>query len=204
MEGSVQVRGLTRSAFIVRSALAAGSLYGAGAVAPLVERALAAESSGDIAIVNFALALETIEAAFYKKALAVSGLSGPVKKALQEIAGHEDLHAKQLKQTLDQLGVTAAPLPVAKFPPLNGQTAVLSLAIELEETGVGAYNGAAPLIQAPDLLNAAGSIVQVEGRHAGALRELAGRDPAPAAFDRALSQAEVLRAVRPFVKRAGA
>jgi rubrerythrin len=77
---------------------------------------------------------------------------------------------------------------------------VLSLAIQLEETGVGAYNGAAPLIQSPDLLNAAGSIVQVEGRHAGALRELAGKDPAPAAFDRSLSKADVLKAVKPFVK----
>jgi rubrerythrin len=203
MAGSVEVRGLTRSAFIVRGALAAGSLYGAGAVAPAVERALAAESSGDVAIVNFAIALETIEAAFYKRALGVSGLSGRVKKALQEIAAHEAAHAKQLRQTLDQLGATAAPAPVPKFPALNGQKAVLSLAIKLEETGVGAYNGAAPLIQSPDLLAAAGSIVQVEGRHAGALRELAGQDPAPAAFDKALSQAQVLAAVKPFVKKGG-
>jgi rubrerythrin len=204
MEGAVRVHGLTRSAFIARSALAAGSLYGAGAVAPLVERALAADAKGDLAIVNFALALETIEAAFYKRALAVKGLSGPVKKALREIAGHEDAHAKQLKQTLDQLGAAATPAPVPSFPALGGQRAVLSLAIQLEETGVGAYNGAAPLIQSPDLLAAAGSIVQVEARHAGALRELAGREPAPAAFDKALSQAEVLKAIRPFVKKGGA
>jgi rubrerythrin len=204
MEATVQVRGLTRSAFLVRSALAAGSLAGAGAVAPLVERALAAESSGDIAVVNFALGLETIEAAFYKEALKVKGLSGPVKKALQEIAGHEDAHAKQLKQTLDQLGAEATPAPVPRFPALGGEQAVLALAIKLEETGVGAYNGAAPLIKSPDLLAAAGSIVQVEGRHAGALRELAGKDPAPAAFDKALSQAEVQKAVRPFVKKGGA
>jgi rubrerythrin len=204
MEGSVEVRGLTRSAFLVRSALAAGSLYGSAAVAPVVERALAADTTGDIGIVNFALALETLEVAFYKKAQAVAGLSGPVKKALKEIASHEDAHAKQLKQTLDQLGATASPAPTANFPALSGQRAVLTLAIRLEETGVGAYNGAAPLIQSPDLLAAAGSIVQVEARHAGALRELAGQDPSPAAFDRALTQAQVQRAVRPFVKKGGA
>lgn len=201
MSAPVEVRGLTRSAFIARGALAAGSLYGAGAVAPFVERALAAESTGDVAIVNFALALETIEAAFYKQALGVKGLSGQVKKALQEIAAHEAAHAKQLKQTLDQLGAAAAPAPVVKFPSLNGQKAVLALAVKLEETGVGAYNGAAPQIQSPDLLVAAGSIVQVEGRHAGALRELAGMDPSPAAFDKALSKAQVRAAVKPFVKK---
>ena len=196
----VEVHGITRSAFLLRGALAAGSLYGAAAVAPAVERALAKGPGGDIAIVNFALGLETLEAAFYKKAVAVKGLSGPVKKALQEIAGHEDAHVKQLKQTLEQLGATATPAPAASFPSLGDENAVLSRAIKLEETGVGAYNGAAPMIESSDLLIAAGSIVQVEGRHAGALRELAHQDPAPAAFDKALSQDDVRRAVAPYAK----
>ena len=63
----------------------------------------------------------------------------------------------------------------------------------------GAYNGAAPRIQSPDLLAAAGSIVHVEGRHAGALRELAGKFPAPGAFDRSLTRAEATAAVKPYV-----
>jgi rubrerythrin len=191
---------LTRAAFIARSAVVAGGLYGAGAVAPLVERALAADAGGDVAILNFALALETIEAAFYKKARAVKGLSGDVKNALEEIAAHEAAHALQLKQTIEQLGATADPAPKTSFPALPGQAAVLSLAIQLEETGVAAYNGAAPQIQSPDILAAAGSIVQVEARHAAALRLLAGNKPAPEAFDKALPQAEVLKAVKPFVK----
>jgi rubrerythrin len=194
---------ITRSAFIARSAIAAGGLYGAGAVAPLVERALAAETKGDIAILNFALALETIEAAFYKEAVKVKGLSGDVKKALEEISGHEDAHAAQLKQTIEQLGATAEPAPKTNFPALGSQKTLLSIAIQLEETGIGAYNGAAPLIESADLVAAAGSIVQVEARHAGALRELAGKDPAPSAFDKALAQAQVTKAVRPFVKGGG-
>jgi rubrerythrin len=196
----VEVRGITRSAFIARGAVAAGALYGAGAVAPLVERALAADAGGDTAILDFALTLESIEVAFAAEALKVKGLSGQVKKAMQEIAEHEQAHQKQLKQTLEQLGATPSPAPRTSFPAMKGQAAMLALAIQLEETGVGAYNGAAPLIQSPDILAAAGSIVQVEARHAGALRELAGKDPAPAAFDRSLSRDEVLKAVKPFVK----
>ena len=199
----VEVRGITRSAFIARSALAAGALYGAGAVAPVVQRALAKGPTGDLQILDFALGLETIEVAFYKKALAVKGLSGDVKKALQEIAEHEQAHEEQLKQTLEQLGGTASPAPKTSFPGLAGQDAMLRLAVQLEETGIAAYNGAAILIESDDLLSAAGSIVQVEARHAGALRELAGQDPAPAAFDKGVSPDVTTRKIQPFLVKGG-
>ena len=200
MAESVHIRGTTRSTFLARAALATGSLYGAGAVAPFVQRALAATGGGDDSIIGFALTLERIESAFYTRAVAVNGLSPTVKRAFQEIAAHEAAHVKQLTQTLQQVGASAPPAPRTSFPALADERAALALAIRLEETGVGAYNGAAPLIQQPDYLDAVGSIVQVEARHAGALRELAGRDPAPAPFDRALSRARVLAAVRPFVR----
>jgi rubrerythrin len=199
----VEVRGTTRSAFIARGALAAGALYGAGAVAPLVERALAKGPTDDLQILDFALGLETVEVAFYEKALAVKGLSGDVKKALQEIAEHEQAHAQQLKRTLEQLGATASPAPKTSFPGLGGQDAMLRLAVQLEETGIAAYNGAAILIESDDLLSAAGSIVQVEARHAGALRELAGQDPAPAAFDKGVSPDVTTRKIRPFLVKGG-
>ena len=51
------------------------------------------------------------------------------------------------------------------------------LAITLEDTGVSAYNGAAPMIKSTEVLAAAGSIVQVEARHAAALRFLGEVDP---------------------------
>lgn len=196
----VRVDGITRSAFIARGAIAAGAVYGAGAVAPIVQRALAAEPAGDTAILDFALTLESIEVAFTQEALKVKGLSGDVKRALEEIAEHERAHQQQLKRTLEQLGATASPAPRTAFPGLGGQDAMLSLAIRLEEIGLGALSGAAPLIQSADVLQAAGSIAQVEARHAGALRELAGEDPAPDAFDKALSRAEAMKRVRPFVR----
>ena len=52
-----------------------------------------------------------------------------------------------------------------------------------EDTGVSAYNGAAPSIQSKELLATAGTIVQVEARHAAAIRLLNGEEPAPDAFD---------------------
>lgn len=196
----VEVEGLTRASFILRGALATGALYGAGAVGPFVARSLASTSAGDIQILGFALGLENLEAAFYKAALAPSvGLTGQVKQLATEFGAHETKHAQTLMQLIQQLGGKPPPPAQAKFP-VKDKASFLKLAVTLEETGVSAYNGAATAIQSPDLLSAAGGIVQVEARHAGALRELAGMDPAPQAFDKTLSPQQVTSAVKPYIK----
>lgn len=196
----VEVEGVTRQAFVLRGALAAGALYGAGAVAPYVSRALAATSPGDIKILQFALALETLEAAFYKAALAPSvGLKGRARALATEFGSHEAEHAKTLSMLISQLGAKPGPAPRAKFP-LRDRASFLRLAVLLEETGISAYNGAAPLIQSADVIGAAGAIAQVEARHAGALRMVAGQDPAPLAFDKPLAQPQVQSRVQPFLK----
>ena len=69
-----------------------------------------------------------------------------------------------------------------------------------EDTGVSAYNGAAPMIQAAEVLAAAGAIAQVEARHAALIRLERGKPPAPLAFDKASDMATVQKAVMPFIK----
>ena len=186
----IHVSGMTRGAFLVRSALAAGALYGASAAGPALVRAHqkhGAFSGGDVAIVNFALTLEKIEADFYKRALAVKDLSPRARKLLEAVAKDETAHVQSLTQTLTQIGGKPDPAPQTKFPELGGERQVLELAIKLEDTGVAAYNGAATQLESADILQAAASIAQVEARHAGALRELAGQFPTVGPFDRVLS-----------------
>jgi len=55
------------------------------------------------------------------------------------------------------------------------------------------------MISSKEVLTAAGSIVQVEARHAAAIALQNGNEPAPEAFDPAMTQAEVLKAVQPFL-----
>lgn len=196
---AVEVGGVTRGAFILRGALAAGTIYGAGAVGPYVSRAFAAAPPSDLQVLGFALALENLEDAFYKAALAPEiGLTGKVKSLATEFGAHEAEHVKVLEGLIQQLGAKPAAAAKAKFP-LKDQASVLRVAVSLEEVGVSAYNGAAPALQTPDLIAAAGSIVQVEGRHAGALRMVAGLDPAPEAFDKPLTAAQVAARVKPYV-----
>jgi hypothetical protein len=77
----------------------------------------------------------------------------------------------------------------------------LKLAYVLENTGVGAYNGAGPALGNKMLLAAAGSIVQVEARHAAAIAVLTGAKITPTgAFDKPLSKQQVLAKAGPLIK----
>lgn len=184
----IQVHGMTRGAFLARATLAAGALYGAtSAGTALGHQKHGAFSGGDLGIANFALTLEKIEAEFYKRALAVRDLSPRVRKVIETVAKDEAAHVQSLTQAITQLGGKADPPPTVRFPQLADERQVLSIAADLEDIGVSAYNGAATQIRAADLLQAAASIAQVEARHAGALRELSGQFPTVGPFDAVLS-----------------
>jgi rubrerythrin len=199
---AIEISGHTRQAFILRSAVAAGSVYGLATVGPFVREAIAQEGGGDVEILNFALTLEFLEAAFYEQALQkTSGLSGDVKKLATTIQENEAEHVEALKSTITDLGGQPTAAPGVDFgEAFASEKSFLELAQTLEDTGVSAYNGAAPQIKSKDVLAAAGGIVQIEARHAAAIRLQRGESPAPSAFDKALSTDEVLKAVEPFVK----
>ena len=112
---------------------------------------------------------------------------------------HEDEHVKTLSDLLTQLGSKPAAAPKTKFG-LTDQASFLKLAVTIEDTGVAAYNGAAPMLGTVDLLSALGSIVNIEARHSAALRALAGQDPSPQAFDKPMSALQVSAAVQQFIQ----
>jgi serine-rich repeat adhesion-like glycoprotein len=190
---------LSRSEAILKGALAVGALYGAASVAPFVSRALAASGGGDVGILNFALTLEYLESAFYKEAKRRAGASGELKILIDLIGRDEDEHVGALTETIKKLG--GKPVAAPKFDFSYGDTGeFLQLAQTFEDTGVSAYNGAAPQIKSKEVLGAAGSIVQVEARHAAAIRLQNEEEPSPVAFDPTLSKAQVLKAVEPFIE----
>jgi glutamine cyclotransferase len=195
---AIEIEGTTRSAFLVKAAMAAGAVYGAASVTPFITKALAQSGTGDVDIVNFALTLEYLETAFYEGAKSY-GLSSDVAKLAKEFGDQESQHVDALTATVKKLGGTPAKKPAFQFP-VKDEDSFLKLAVTLEDTGVAAYNGAGPAIKSKEVLGAAGSIVQVEARHAAAIRLAAGEDPAPDAFDRTMTVDQVTKAITPLIK----
>jgi hypothetical protein len=197
---AVEVPGINRATFILRGALAAGAAFGASAVAPFVSDALAASGSSDIDILNFALTLEYLESDFYLVKGKSVGLSGEAQKLAKEFGAEEAEHVSALTKAISSSGGTPVKKPTFVFP-VSDQASFLKLAYVLENTGVGAYNGAGPALKSKQLLGAAGSIVQVEARHAAAIALLTGGQITPnGAFDKPLTKAQVLAKAGPLIK----
>jgi hypothetical protein len=195
-----EVHGMTRSSFILRGALAAGAFYGTAAVTPFVSQALAETGGGDVEILNFALTLEYLETDFYTIKGKSLALSGQAKAYAQQFGAEEAEHVAALTAAIKSLGGKPVAKPKFAFPASSEKT-FLALASVLENTGVGAYNGAAPSLQSKQVLAAAGSIVQIEARHAAAIDLLIGKSPTPSkGFDTPLSKAQVLAKAGPLIK----
>jgi hypothetical protein len=195
-----EVSGLTRSSFLLRGALAAGAVYGTAAVGPFVSQALAETGGGDAEILNFALTLEYLESAFYNVKGKEVSLTGTAKSYATMFGEQEAQHVSALTSAIKALGGTPVKKPQFVFP-VSNEKSFLALASVLENTGVGAYNGAAPSISSKEVLATAGSIVQIEGRHAAAIDLLIDRSPTPnGGFDVPLTKAEVLAKIKPLIK----
>ena len=197
---AVEIHGMTRSAFILRGAVATGSVYGAGMVAPFVRQAFAQSGGGDVDVLNFALTLEYLETAFYQEGAKAKGLSSDVAEAVKTFGNEEQQHVDALTKTITDLGGKPVTAPKVDFGDVSSESKFLKLAVTFEDLGVSAYNGAAPSIKSKEVLAAAGSIVQIEARHAATVRLLSKEDPAPSSFDETASMKQVLKAVKPFVK----
>ncbi len=196
---AIEIKEMSRSDMIMKGALAAGAVYGLSMVGPFPRQTFAQSGGGDVEILNFALTLEYLESAFYDEAKTKAKASGELKSLVDLIAKDEAEHVSALTATIKQLGGKPVAAPKVAFP-YSGTTGFLKLAQTFEDTGVSAYNGAAPSIKSKKLLATAGGIVQVEARHAAAIRLQNNEPPAPDAFDPSLDQKQVLAAVKPFIK----
>lgn len=159
--------------------------------------------SGDTGILNYAYALEQLEAAFYTQAVAqpYKNMSGLELQVLTDLRDHEIVHREFFKAAL---GANAIPALTPNFSKIkfNDRKSVLGTAQVFEDLGVAAYNGAGKLLQNPDFLLLAGKIVSVEARHAAAIRDLIRPRTgyfAPDALDKALDPPTVLKAAGGFI-----
>lgn len=132
--------------------------------------------TGDVGVLNYAYALEQLEADFYTKVVNnfYSGISSVEKEIFTDLYHHEVIHRDFFKAAIS--GATSNVLPTLQFQysnvNFNDRNSVLATAKALEDTGVAAYNGAGKYITNPAYLVIAGKIVSVEARHASAIRNI--------------------------------
>ena len=161
--------------------------------------ATAADATGDLDILNYALTLEYLETDFYKKVVASGLFKGAQLDVIKTFGEQEQAHVDVLIATVTKLGGTPAPVPETKFP-LENAKAVVELAATVENLGAAAYLGEAGKIANKEVLAAALSIHSVEARHAAALNTLLGKSVTPdGAFAKPATRDQVLAAVKPFI-----
>jgi len=132
--------------------------------------------SNDTGILNYAYALEQLEAAYYTAALGSAGfaaLSAPEKEVLSDLQKHEVIHEEFFKQVLGTAAIPKIAFNGATVASLVANRDVLLRTSQLlEDTGVSAYNGAGKYLTVAANLLVAGKIVSVEARHAAAIRDI--------------------------------
>lgn len=131
--------------------------------------------SGDFGILNYAYALEQLEAAFYIKVIASPyvGITAVEAAMLTDIRDHEIAHREFFKNALGGNAIIGLDVNFTTID-FTSRASVLGTAKAFEDLGVSAYNGAGQLIADVNYLALAGKIVSVEARHAAAIRELLG------------------------------
>ncbi len=161
--------------------------------------ALAQFGEGDLGIVNYALTLEYLEAAFYTEVAASGLFKGADLALIEEFGKHEAEHVTALTSTVKTLGGKPAPIPKVQFD-LTDAATVLQTAADVENLGAAAYLGQAAAIESPDVLAAALSIHTVEARHAAALNTLTDQPITPdGPFAVPADAQTVLDSVQPFI-----
>jgi hypothetical protein len=163
--------------------------------------------TGDTGVLNYAYALEQLEAAFYTAVTAsfYAGATAAEQAILTDIKNHEVIHRDFLKAALATAAIADLQVDFASVD-LTSRTAVLGAARTFEDLGVSAYNGAGKLLTTPANLLNAGRIVSVEARHAAAIRDLiqansfAASDVVDAnGLDKANTPSAVLTAADPYI-----
>jgi len=203
------ISGDTRLTFLKKAGIAGGTLMSGGAILSALAPSAGAENQRppektfgkkDVGILNFALTLEYLEAAFYNGAKSANlSLSAQGTAFLNVVTRDENAHVAFLKEVL---GSRAAAEPKFDFKGTNQDpTMFLKTSQVLENTGVHAYLGQITKIAHDKYLAAAASIATIEGRHAGAVGLIletgtTGEEIAPSGpFDTPLSAKAVLKAV---------
>jgi hypothetical protein len=162
----------------------------------------------DVDVLNYALTLEFLEAEFYRQGNSAGLLSGKEQTYLEKVQTDEESHVATIRSTIEQLGGTPVAAPGVDFADaFENRENYLTTAHVFENTGVGAYLGAAGYIQDKMILAAAAGIFGIEARHAAIIGNLLDLEPEGGVYmgnvETGVAKDDVLTAITPFLADAG-
>lgn len=157
--------------------------------------------------VSSALTLEWLETTFYQQGFARFPQSdflslGLTQQQVDDLIGvgtSEATHVILLQSAIAINGVKPVEPCTYSFNFTDAKSMVATAAV-LENVGVSAYLGGAPLISDPSILSTAASILTVEARHQTFVRVASAAVAVPGAFDTALSPKQVFSLAAPFIQ----
>ncbi|TVY78481.1 Protein rds1 [Lachnellula suecica] len=160
----------------------------------------------DVDVLQFALTLEFLETAFYAQGFAMFqdsdfaalGLQPADITNLKSIQGTEQAHVTTLMSAVAGAG-TQPVAPCTYNFGLTNAASMIATASVLENVGVSAYLGAAPLLKSTAILSVAAQIVTIEARHQTFIRVASNAAAIPSPFDTPLGVRNVFTLAAGFI-----
>jgi hypothetical protein len=190
-EAIAEAHGESRAAFLRKAAIGSGVLLGVLAAPPPAEA-----QANEVAILNYGLGFEYLQATFYTETERVGTIRRMDDRRAtwaRTLGAHERAHVAIIRQVLGRKAI--------KKPSFNfgGATETAEsftrTAVAMEDLTVALLTGQTPRIRTPALLAAFFSLLTVEARHAAWARRIAGFQPVASALDQPKTLTQVDRVI---------
>lgn len=153
------------------------------------------------------MTLEWLETTFYQQGFAqfpddqfvALGLNAAQLSDLKSVGASEEAHVVLLQSAIAQAGVQPVQQCTYNFGFTDAAGMVATAAV-LENVGVSAYLGAAPLVSDGGILSTAASILTVEARHQAFIRSASGVAVSPSPLDTPLGPKAIFSLAAPFIQ----
>lgn len=183
----------TRATFLRRSV--AGAMVGVGGLfaGETAEAAGIAKTKNDVAILQFDLVMEYLQAGLYTEAERLGALTPKTLGWARVVGAHERAHIVALKGLLGRKVVASPTFNYGNVT--SNERAFIRTAVGFEDLTAALLKWQAPRLDSRSIVAAAVSLHSVETRHAAWIRHLIGLQPAADAFDKPASQQKMARLI---------
>jgi Ferritin-like domain len=172
-----------RGSFLRRALAAAGI----GALFAAADAdAVTASTKNDVAILQFDLALEYLQAGLYTEAERLGALRPTTLDWARVVGAHERAHIRAIKGLLGRKTVPSPGFNYGKVT--SDEQAFVRTAVAFEDLTAALLKWQAPRLDSRSILAAVVTLHSVETRHAAWIRHIVGLKPATTAFDKPASQ----------------